>query len=216
MARMLHYDLDTKTNDTLPRQINDDMELLPMLRVADVIITHAQIDHLLYELLLAFAINDSTSEVETKIRRRLRFEDKRALLLLILKGKNLKANDDVLKNLEEQGLDFREFLNDLQAVEGPRNNLAHDDTLRGIYLKKYEKDLQNRQPDLLRNKRFRKWSGINEIKNMTNINEEYYSYNEKLAKYEFLLDCLEQGLAEDLVKEIVENNKSEGEPCLIH
>ena len=203
MARAIYYDLETKTNSMLDQKLTRDPKILLMLRLADTIISQSDIDHLMFELIENFIECSGSEEIKEQLEKSITFEQKRALLSEILGQYSLDKDGDILNMLKKQNIDLRQFVKDLQNTEKPRNNLAHDDTLREILLASMKEDLAEKDPELLKDERFCKLTGLGEIEKTIKINDIYHRYNEILKPYGFLLDVLEQGCAEDLVREIL-------------
>ena len=204
MARAIYYDLETKTNNNLDQNLTKDPKILLMLRLADTIISQSGIDHLMFELIENFMKLSESEEIKKELERSIGFEQKRVLLAKILNQYSVDKDGDILNMLKGQNIDLKQFIKDLQDTEKPRNNLAHDDTLREILLASMKEDLKQKDPELLKDKKFCELTGLSEIEETIKINDIYHRYNEILEPYNFLLDILEQGCAEDLVREILE------------
>ena len=211
MARAIHYNIETRMNDTLERAINNDPKILLMLRISDTIISQSDIDHLLFELLCCFMKYEQLDDSKDLLEKALKFEHKRALLGKILNKYSLDSDTGVLATLKSLNIDLRRFIADLQATENPRNNLAHKDTLIEILKAKHKKELEDTKSNLLNDEKYCELTGIDRIGEIVDIDNIYHRYNEILEPYNFLIDFLEQGGAEELVGEIISNNKKRGE-----
>ena len=204
MARAIYYDLETRTNSGLSLELTKDPKTLLMLRLADTIISQSDIDHLMFELIKNFIRFSESEEIKKELEKSINFEQKRALLAKILSQYTLDKDGDILNTLKNQNIDLKQFVKDLQNTEKPRNNLAHDDTLQEILLASMKDNLKQKDSELLKDKKFCELTGLSEIEETIKINDIYHRYNEILEPYNFLLDILEQGCAEDLVREILE------------
>ena len=54
MALCLYYDINTRSNEDVSDEILNNPKWLLMLRVVDVVITHARIDSLMFNLIMYF------------------------------------------------------------------------------------------------------------------------------------------------------------------
>ena len=223
MALCLYYDINTRSNEDVSDEILNNPKWLLMLRVADVVITHARIDSLMFNLIMYFKkyieleiilefINkivsekrklQSTDDLKDEFVKRMSFEEKRTVLFNLFKEYKINYSSGFLSNLKEQNIDLLKFIKDLQELENPRNDLAHKDTLIEIHNIISEFETRLRHPELLNDNRFRELTGIDRIGELIDINEIYHRYNKILAPYNFLIDMLNLDMDEKLVREIL-------------
>lgn len=220
---MLRYDLKSMVNPDLSDDIVNDPKLLLMLRIADIIITHARIDSLISNLIIYFRkylkpktfidlINEdicnrckikSITDLTDEFIRRMGFEQKRVVLYNLLKKYGIDRDADFLNELKINNIDLLEFIRSIQKLENPRNNLAHKDTLIEIYriIEKYETKIKH--PELLNDEHYRELTGIGHIGEIADMNQIYHRYNDIIAPYNFLIDMLNLDMDEKLVREIL-------------
>lgn len=180
------------------------------LKVADIIVTHSDIDKQLTRLILAFAkySNDKIIKI-IENNHGLHFDGKRRILMDILKNfPESEATDkdgSCIKILHQNGQYLGDFLKDIQKLAQYRNNSAHSDVLEYILKETFRKELETEDPDLLKDENFCKLTGVLGAKEIVSLSDEYEKYTDTINKYTLLMDMLEQGLAWDIAKEIVNN-----------
>jgi len=180
------------------------------LKVADMIVTHSDIDKQLTRLILAFARCESKDIIKLiENNHGLHFEGKRRILLSILEiypeDEAMDKDGSCMKILHQNGQKLSNFLKDIQKLAQYRNNSAHSDVLEYILRKTFRKELEMEDPDLLEDENFCRLTGVMDTNKIIDLNDDYRKYNQIIDKYVFLIDMLEQGLAWDIAKEIVNN-----------
>lgn len=169
-------------------------------KIADVIISHSEIDKIMSELLAAFIDDDVELSYAINDSAKLSFEQKRILLTEIIK----RYKDSNWKK------ELLFFLKTIQNLEQFRNKIAHGNTLREILRKK----TLNEIPYLRNNPIFQKewpqdididvlYSNYNEVLSTNNpyVKKEYLIKGQTDDLY-FLIDRLEQIPPSEIIEEV--------------
>ena len=180
--------------------MRESCEISDYEKIADIIMSHSEIDKIMSELLAEF-INGS-SELARKIdeKVKLSFEQKRVFLI------------EIIRAFEESSWkkELLLFLNKIQNLEQYRNKIAHGNTLREILRKKTIKEI----PYLKNNSVFQKdwpqdididdiyqnYNAILETKNP--YLDTKYLIEGKTDNLYFLIDRLEQIPPNEIIEEM--------------
>ena len=122
---------------------NNEKNLNDYEKIADVIMSHSEIDRIMSELLAVFIDDDIELSYAINDSAKLSFEQKRVLLMEVIK----RYKDSNWKK------ELLFFLKTIQNLEQYRNKIAHGNTLREIL----RKNTLNEIPYLRNNPIFQKY-----------------------------------------------------------
>ena len=167
-------------------------------KIADIIMSHSEIDNLMSDLLADFF--QGGADLSYTINKKLNFEQKRTFLLEIIK----KYKNSTWKK------ELTLFLETIQKLEKIRNKIAHGNTLR----EKLRKDAIRKAPYLEKNPTFNKeWPRdididalFDEYDNILKTKNPYIKNELKIVgrtdNLYFLIERLEQIPPIEIIKEL--------------